>query len=399
MITKDRKKITRVAYLLDIFPQVSETFILNEILKLKELGFAIYIFSRKKPLQEIQHPEAKRLQEATFYFSDYKLSNLEQALLHLYFLFVNPLRYLKGLMFSFSNRKTGFFWYFKHAVPYAFKIKELKCQHLHAHYGSSAMEYAMIISKLTGIPFSFTTHGNDVYYEPSANLLSGATAAKFVVAVSNYNKKYLNQQYAIPLDKIRLVHCGINTSFFTKNGTLASHNIILSVTRLFPVKGVHNLISACALLRKKDKEFKCIIVGDGPERESLEEEIRQFSLQDIVRLVGYKERKEVLGFFQAASVFVLPSVSEAMPVATMEAMACQLPVVATDVRGVSELVEHNVNGLLVTPNSPEQLAEAIQIFLGNKDLSEKFGKNGRKKIEAEFELNKEVEKLVSFWKE
>ena len=388
----------KITYLLTSFPQLSETFITNEIDEIKAKHIQVSIFSIKKPNQHIVHKKAKELAKETYYVSDKSLSNSSRIVfLHIYFLSSRPLRYIKVFIFALKHKKGDLFWYFKQSVVYAYLIKKSKSEHIHSHYAAStATQYAMLISMLLDIPFSFTAHGwYDIFTYAPKNFRDLAQKAKRVITVSRYNKNYLIQKYKMPPDKIEVIHCGIDINFFKPAKDSNKENIILTVARLHPVKGLEYAIKACALLKQKANRFKYFIVGEGSEHSKLEHLIRNLQLQDYVFLEGARVKEEVLKYYQKAKIFILPSITEGLPVSLMESMACKVPVIATKICGVPELVEDGINGYLVPPKDVQQLAQKMEILLNNPELCEKFGNQGRKKVEAEFNLKKEVKKLIS----
>jgi len=390
----------RVAYILDVFPQLSETFITNEIFELTRHGVDVTILSLKKPKDNMFHPGARELIRRTYYLNS-GAAVIKKLLLHIRTFLLSPDRYIKTFLFSYKNRDAGTFWHFKESVIYVEIIRKVKPGHIHSHYaGSSATGFAMLVSMLTGIPFTFTAHGwYDIFNSPPSDFNLRAEKAKAVVTVSNFNRSYIHRHFHIPLSRIQVIHCGIDLSFFNPNATNRKENTILSVARLHPVKGLEYLLKACSILKEKEYSFKCIIVGEGPERGKLESLISELQLCDYVELVGNKTQDKVLEYYRQAKVFVLPSVYEAMGVAIMEAMACKVPVVATRIWGVPELVNHGENGFLAPPKDPQQLAEAIETLLMNSDLRCRFGKQGRLKVEREFNLRVQAERLLRLWEE
>jgi len=397
-ISRKSRALKKVAYLLDVFPQLTETFFLNEIAQLIDNDVEVVIFSRRKPEERKQQPKAKELAGRVLYLSEDSVPMLRKTWLHLYFLVISPVRYLKTLLFSYKRKADGTLWNFKQSVIYAREIKRVGAQHIHSHHATStATKYAMLVSMLTGIPYTFTAHGwYDIFTSPPPDFDLRAEKAKVVITVSEFNKDYINRRFKVPLEKIRAIHCGVDLTFFNSDGN-EGKDFILSVARLHPVKGLRYLVEACDILKERGLQFKCIIVGEGPERESLRALISELKLDGHVKLVGSKTCNELLNYYRHAKVFVLPSVYEAMGVATMEAMACKVPVVATKVWGVPELVEDGVNGFLVPPKDPQKLADAIEILLKDPELCRRFGEEGRRKVEREFNLEKQVKKLIELW--
>ena len=396
-IFRKSRTLKKVAYLLNVFPQLSETFILNEIRQLMDNGVEVIIFSRRKPKEKKQHPKAKELAGRVLYLSEDDVSTLKKVWLHFYFLLISPIRYLKTFLFSYKKRTDSTLWTFKQSVIYAREVKRVGAQHIHSHYAASiSTKYAMLVSMLTGIPYTFTAHGwYDIFTYPPQDFGLRAEKAKAVVTVSSFNKDCIHQRFKVPLEKIKVIHCGVDVSYFTPN--TRERDLILSVARLHPVKGLRYLIEACYIVKKRGLDFRCIIVGEGSEERNLRKLLSERGLDGNIELVGAKIQDEILKYYHKAKMLILPSIAEGLPVTLMEAMACKVPVIATRVCGIPELVEDGVNGFLVPPKDPQKLADAIEILLKDPELCRRFGEEGRRKVEREFNLEKQVRKLIELW--
>jgi glycosyltransferase involved in cell wall biosynthesis len=157
---------------------------------------------------------------------------------------------------------------------------------------------------------------------------------------------------------------------------------LIAVGRLKPPKDFVTLIRALATLAPGS--FEALIVGDGPDRALLEAELRRLELEQHVELVG--ERNDVPELLAGSDVFVLSSSSEGLPVSVLEAMAAGLPVVASGVGGLAELVEHEESGLLVPPEDPEQMGAALALLIADPGLRQRLGAEGRARAESLFDL-------------
>ncbi len=390
----------KVAYILDIFPTVSETFIINEIVTVEKLGLETVIFSRKKPVGEVPHEEAGRLARRTVYLPDPKgIGFIQSCVDHLRLLRKAPSRYIRTLLFSVQNNKGGLLWFFRISGSYALLIEKHKPDHIHAHFVSLAGEYAMLIAMLLDIPYTFTAHGwHDIFEYPPHDFHQRGIRAKKVITVSQYNKDYMVQKFDIPAQKISVIHCGIRPELFTANGrTQGSDLRILSIARLHPIKGVEYLVKACNLLKEWGNRFTCHIIGDGELREQIARLIQKFGLEQEVILEGAQPAEEVRRQLALANAYVNSSLCEGLSVSIMEAMAARLPVVATRVTGIAELVEDKVNGYLVEPKNETELAAALQKMIFDPSQGKKMGELNRRRIETDFALEAEVKKLVREW--
>jgi glycosyltransferase involved in cell wall biosynthesis len=400
----------KIAYILDFFPVLSETFIVREILELRRKGFEVVIFARGSvenwEYSEVIHDDSQNLMQNVVYLKSLlkKRSKLQLARCHLYFLLRHPFRYLKTFSFV-CGRSNKVFARFKGSALYAIAIKKMQVSHIHAHFALDACTIAMLISMLTGVSYSFTAHAHDIFAPKLAELTEEKfNYARFAVCISDYNKQYILQNYPkVKPDNIKIIHCGIGLDIFTHNLLPKNEKLtILSIGRLVDQKGFKYLIQACNLLRKRtDLNFICKIIGEGKKRQELEELIFQYDLREVVTLLGALKQSDVLRTFTYADIFVLPCVvdrttgyKDGIPVVLMEAMATGIPVISTRVSGIPELVKDGC-GILVEPEDANGLAMAIEsICLLPVEERKNMGRAGRAIVETEFSLEKEVQKLA-----
>jgi glycosyltransferase involved in cell wall biosynthesis len=271
------------------------------------------------------------------------------------------------------------------------------------HFAGPAVQTARYASLLTGIPFTVCVHHYDLFFRPPANYPALTRDAALVFTISKYNRQYLVNNYDIPADTIRVVHCGIDPEKFCPgklNARQAGQPFsLISVGRLVDNKGHRYLIDACAILAQKGLQFTLKIIGDGKLRGCLEDRILTLGLAEHVKLLGGQSTEAVRSALHQADMFVLASLSEGVPVALMEAMATELPVIATRVRGVPELVEHDNTGLLVEAEDAVGLAEAIQRLAGDEMLRTRLGHAGRVKVSEEFNAETEYMEILKLWRQ
>lgn len=165
---------------------------------------------------------------------------------------------------------------------------------------------------------------------------------------------------------------------------------LLAIGRFVPVKAYADLLKACFLLKQQGLDFRCVLIGDGPESEKLQQLIADYQLQDVIEMPGIVLQEKIQAYFEQADIFVLSSISEGIPVVLMEAMSKQVPVVATHITGIPELVEDGVSGYLPPPANPEAFAAAIQKLATDAALRQRMGQAGRNKILAEFDIEKNI---------
>jgi glycosyltransferase involved in cell wall biosynthesis len=168
-------------------------------------------------------------------------------------------------------------------------------------------------------------------------------------------------------------------------------------------KGFPYLIRACKILLDKAYDFRCLILGDGPQQGLIRQIITEAGLSDIIELPGLVYPEHIREYFAKADIFVLPCIVgtdddiDGIPVTLMEAMAMEIPTVSTNISGIPELIEHMKTGILVPPKDEVSLANAISTLIENNDLSKKLGKAGRSKVESEFEIHKNVDLLMTIF--
>jgi glycosyltransferase involved in cell wall biosynthesis len=229
----------------------------------------------------------------------------------------------------------------------------------------------------------------------------------FISAISEFNRKYLADMFGPWInDKTEIVRCGIEPSYYqtvSQNVANSKQLEIISVGSLQPYKGHIYLVKACAELMKRDIPFHCRIIGGGDLRPMLDHAIQENHLEGRVELMGPRKQDEVSQFLQKANSYVQPSVvthtgkMEGIPVALMEAMASRIPVVATSISGVPELVRPGETGWLVPPEDVDALADALAEIYRNPVEARRRADLGQKWVLEEFELSSNVRKLASLF--
>lgn len=399
----------RIAYVLFVFPVLSETTIVNELLAARELGASVKILSWETPAHKmdhvittVQHAVTDSLMDDVVYLQATRQPRreiLKASVLLLLRRGLGPYREAYALARDYgllANWKS-----FMRFAYWAYWIQAQGISHIHAHFATEAAAVALVLSRLAGLPYSFTAHAHDVFWTPQ-RLDEKMKAARFVVTVCESNKGYLLQTYPeIQADKIHVIHPGVDLNRFTPRPPDSTGRFrIVSVGRLVETKGHFDLVEACHLLQRRQVDFECAIVGEGPCRTQLQEAIRAWGLADHIALLGALPHERLMPVLDAADVFVLPCFvgedgnRDAMPLVLAEAMAKEIPVISTPVSGIPELVRDSA-GCLVSPRDPEQLATMIEWIYNQGDEGRReMGQRGRLIVESEFSLRVEVTKLL-----
>jgi glycosyltransferase involved in cell wall biosynthesis len=386
------------------FPKISETFILYEIVELQRLGLRVELFPLLREREEVAHPEAAALVERAHYSRLLSRAVLEAQL---YWLLRRPGAYLRAwwraLLGNSGSPKflSRALVVVPQAALFARRMRELGVEHLHAHYATHPALAAFVVHTLSDIPYSFTVHAHDLYVERPM-LEEKLRAAAFVVAISEFNRRMIGELYgASATANIHVIHCGVDFAIFRPRPRRAPDQpfTLICVASLQEYKGHLYLIEACARLRDAGLAFRCLCVGEGEDRPALEAQIARLGLGKQVLLLGRQPRNEVSRLMTEADAMVLPSVitangkMEGIPVALMEALACELPAVATAISGVPELIRDGETGLLVPERDAAALADALLRLARDPALGERLARNGRALVEREFDLQRNAAAL------
>jgi colanic acid/amylovoran biosynthesis glycosyltransferase len=345
--------VRRVAYVVNVFPKLSETFIAGELAELRRRGVEVRILSLRRPAEGPRHGVVARagLEDRTAY----------------------------------------------EPSEFPALLRAFRPELLHAHFATEPAAAARELAAGLGVPFTFTAHGYDVYRRPPADFAGRAAAAAAVVTVSQANARHIAAAFGVPPGRVRVIPCGVDTGRFRPGGPRDLRPLVVCVARLVPVKNLGLLLGACAELRAGGLEFHCALVGDGPCRDELTAARARLRMEGVVELAGAAEQDEVLAWWRRASVAVLTSEREGMPVSLMEAAACGVPAVATAVGGVPELIADGMTGLLAPPGDRQGMAAALGRLLRDPGLAAAMGRQARARAEERFSVRQQVDRLVALW--
>lgn len=403
----------KVAYIMSRFPKITETFVLYEMQAVERAGVQVEIYPLQRERTKVMHPEAKPY-VARAHFQP--VISWPILLAHLFFLRRQPAVYL-GTLWTLLRANWGSLRYFSGAlvlfpkmVYFARLMAEEGIQHVHAHFASHPAAAGFVIHRLTGIPYSFTAHGSDLHRDRHM-LREKVEEAAFVVPISDYNREMIvtecNGQFS---DKVIVIHCGVDTSIFQPRTASTPHELgkgpfsILCIGTLHEVKGQTYLIQACRLLKEQGIDFMCHLIGDGPDEAMLKKQVTEWGLTDQVCFHGRLTREEIVKLLHMADVVATPSVPtsdgrrEGIPVVLMEAMGSSVPVVASRLSGIPELVEEEVCGLLADPRDVTALANGLVRLYKEPALRQQFGQAGRARVVNSFDLYHNAETLAEYFR-
>jgi glycosyltransferase involved in cell wall biosynthesis len=390
-----------VAYLTGQYPKVSHTFIAREIAALRDLGLTVLTCQvRRAAPADIPADQAAEA-AATFTVLDAAKNPVRLLGAHLRLLARAPGRWLGALRLAVATRPAGAkaglwqLFYFAEAGVLADHLRREGVVHLHNHFADASGTVAMLAAELAAIPYSFTEHGPNIFFAAERWRLDEKIArARFVACISHFCRSQLMLfSDRTHWGKLRIIRCGIQPELYGAAPRTGYGQRVLFIGRLDAVKGVPVLLDAFAALRAAVPGARLTLVGDGPDRAGLE--AAAAALGEAVRFTGYLSQQAVAAELDAHDVLVLPSFAEGVPVVLMEAMASRLPVIATRVGGVAELVEDGVSGFLVPPGDPESLTERLGRLLADPELCRRMGVAGRAAVEARHDVRTEAARLAA----
>lgn len=392
----------RLGMLVKVWPKLSETFILEEVLGLERQGVDLHLYTLAPQTDAIQHREVEQVRAPVSALPPWTWPQARaHAWAHAWCAARRPLAWLQALSDAARRGRSGL-KAFAQAPWLARALHRQRIEHLHVHFISQTADVAELSCRLLGLPFSVSAHAKDIYTGRPEDLRRKLRAARFTVTCTEFNRQTLAA--LAPDAEVHRMYHGIDHTLFhpqRRVGTPPSARPVnlLAVGRLRPKKGHRCLVAACALLRDRGLDFRCDIVGYGEQQAELETQIRDLGLQQQVRLRGKLDREAVLRAYAQTDVFVQPSVVTAdgdrdgIPNVLLEAMSMGLPVVASRVSGIPELVIDGHNGRLVEPGDPDALAAVIEAVLGDVDAARALGQQARASVLEGFDNDRNLQLL------
>ena len=401
----DAARALRLVYIIGTYPSLTTTFIDREVQVLNELDTGPEIISIRRPDQSqlAGRPDAPNRITYLLPSSMWRLlaSHGKFAVLH-------PLKYLGTLCYLLTRHHPDWkarlmtLLHFGEGVLAARHIERLGANHIHAHFVDRAATLAMTASRLLDVPYSVTAHANDIYVRPIM-LKEKIGDAVFAATCTRFNAAHLERTLqGREGSKVHCIYHGLDAGKYNPRGkTPEDPPLLIAVGQLKAKKGFTYLLSACRLLRERGYKFHCQIVGDGPLRCELENRIRELGLNATVSLLGALSHSEVVEKYRQASIFTLPCVVAAdgdrdgIPNVILEAMAMELPVVATSHSGIPELVVSGVNGLLVPRADEIALADALAELLDDPARCRAYGHEARRTVINRFDIAANARMLLT----
>lgn len=392
----------KIAYLVNRYPAVSHSFIRREIAAVEAAGVQVVRFSIRACAADLPDAQDRREAGLTQVVLGQGAATLLLAVVRV--ALRHPGRWLRaaGLALAMAQgvpaRLPRHLAYLVEACWLATRMAGVT--QLHAHFGTNPAAVARLAGLLAGVPYSFTVHGPDEFDAPAALDLAGKIAdARMVVAISAFGRSQLMRWSAFAdWPRIAIVRCGVDASFADAplDGDRAAP-ALCCVARLGAQKGIPLLIEAAAVLAGRGVDFRLKLVGDGEMRGEIARMIADRGLADRIEITGYLDAAGVRRALSGARAMVLPSFAEGLPVAIMEALALQTPVIVTAIAGTPELVDATC-GWLIPAGSVERLAEAMaQALAADPARLRAMGEAGRARVLALHDSDRNGRQLAALF--
>ena len=389
----------RISYVLLWFPKPSETFIFREVANLLELGLDLQVFTLYGPLTRDLSSE---MQSFSLRVERLGLPYLKSAWQNFLFWWIKQpavtWRIFKTVVFRRRRgpeREGESLWGALCGFYLARRFQEEKITHIHAPWASGPATAAWVAAQLTGIPFSFTGRAYDVF-TPDSLLRQKIRHAAFVRGESRAVIQQLNSLTDRKSGKFRLTYNGVPlTAPALAPVAMQQPYRLLALGRLVSKKGFDFLISACKILKDGGVDFRLTLGGGGPRERQLKQLARHLGLAAQISFPGFISHDRVSEQFCQADIFLMPCIIEAsgnrdgLPTVILEALLHRLPVIATDVAGIGEVIEDGVTGLLIPQKDPQAIAEAVLRLIRDREAALALAERGRSRICRDFnaELN------------
>jgi glycosyltransferase involved in cell wall biosynthesis len=401
----------RIAYLCDQYPAISHTFILREVRGLRQRGVDVETISirRSEPAHLLAGSDREEFART---FAVLPIRALRLIVTHVLVFAADPSRYLAALRLAVALGRPGVrgrlwqLFYLAEAGVVLSHCRHRRIRHVHAEFTTPAADVAALTAALAGerCSWSFAAHGTDIFEADARTLAEKVRRARFVICASDFGR---SQLMALVEERhwpnIHVVPCGIDVRQFARPtpprvGSTGRFTV-LAVGRLVAVKGHAVLLDAMAELRDRNGLPVALhVVGDGPQRAALEDRADAIGVTDLVTFHGRVGQDAIKRHYAVADAFCLPSFGEGVPVVLMEAMAMEVPVVASGVMGIPELVQDGKSGLLVPPGRPRALADALARLADSPELRLALGRAGRARVEAAFSLDRSLHALLAIYR-
>lgn len=389
-----------VGYILKQYPRLSETFILNEILGVEEVGAHVTVFSLRHATEGRFHPNLASVRGDVHYLPDVDKAAFLSALRALPDLNTDQLAEVLDFVDLLPPERRARI--LLHAIEVADRVRVSRIDHLHAHFLTVAAQTAHIVHLLTGVPYTVTAHAKDIYrHTVDWNLAQRiARHATAVITVCDANLEHLVPRLGRDVT-VRRIYNGLGPQQPPVRLAERTRHLVVGVGRLVEKKGFDVLLHAVALLADDLPDLRCVLVGDGDQRHALETLSYQLGIADRVCFTGSLPQPDVEKWLRRAHVMAAPcrvgddGNQDALPTVLLEALGAGVPTIATPIAGIPEIIEHNVEGLVVPADDVGALAAGCAALMIDDVRWAELSSAGPKKLAKRFDRVATVRDLMA----
>lgn len=408
----------KVAFISNSFPVLYNSFTANEIAQLVQRGVDISIFSLKRSARTVSNEVSLTLMDRAHYLADF-LKKRDSRIAATLFRVGRRIRQISPWIYDRLGQmifgvghvmeadrqfRSSLGWNWHALKEVASLLQREGYDLIHAGFGNRPAEAAMILSRLSGLPFTFEAHAYDLFVDfPFAE--QKLAEASCIFTISSYNNRYLVGELGCNPEKIALMRVTFNRGHCDRvTHTQKDTNLIVAVCRLHPIKALGDAIDAISLVAKTNKQFRYVIVGTGPLESELKAMVSRLGLERHVIFQGGIGNEQALELMASAALLLQPSViapdgdRDGIPTSMIEAMYLRTPVVSSRVSGIPELIDDGVNGFLAEPGDIETLADRVRLLLNDDNLRTSMGARARDKVEHDFYRQDTADVLMSQWR-
>ncbi len=399
----------KTAYILLWFPKPSETFIFREVVNLHRMGLPLTVFTLYGELRADLSPEMQSvrvpIERLGLPYVKSVLPELSAWRRRKRTLFARLMREVPWRRWKGFEKGGESLWAFLCAFRLARRFQEEGIEHIHAPWACGPATAAWVAARLTGIPFSFTGRAHDIY-PPDGAIREKIRDAVFVRTETTTGALELSAYADLDKRKIRVTHNGVPLGIVPLAPvSMRPPYRLLAVGRLVPTKGFDVLLRACRILSQRQVDFRLTIAGSGSRMLALKALAWRLGLIERVSFPGFVTHDRISGLFEGADVFVMPCVvdrsgnRDGLPTVILEALLHRVPVVATDVSGIREIIEDGVTGSLVRQRDPEALADAILEMVKDRERALAMARCGGQRVQAEFDASANHRRIMELYEE
>ncbi len=399
-----------IAYIVEQFPSVWESFVTREMLMVEEMGFRVIPLALSAPEQEPVPSAARKLTTITIYcpplVSAAMLFCQLAAAVRYPVGYFSALTLLLRLATQHPRHTRELVASLLTAGCFAARLS-LRLRHIHCQFGGMPATVGMLLAEMLGLGYSVAFHTRDIFAGQAILVAHKIAEAEFVTVCTDYGlRRLLRQHQLVATDKIYLIYHGTDTFTFRPVTRQPSPEpLLLSVGRLVEKKGFPILLRACALLRRRGVDLRLCIVGDGPDKADLERQAAGLGLADYVQFAEPMPQERLCSLYAAADVFVLASVvaengdRDGLPDVLVEALAMGIPTVASNLGAIPELIENEKTGLLARPGDPTDLADKLERAIYDEVWRDRVSRHGREKVLRQFDARRNLQVLGALFRE